>query len=80
MTISSDFHRTHNIPDEIARPTGSPWIVNGDSGKNRGGGLCIYVHDGWCNNSTVLDRHCSPDLEFMSSTNKAHKEDHHHLA
>ncbi|CAG6018054.1 unnamed protein product [Menidia menidia] len=163
MTISRDFHRTHNIPDEIARPAGSPWIVigsgrrrrrrcerkqkrgcraglllklrkqplkpplpslyltnarsivhktddlelqlagnryvsdccvliitetllhtqvpdatvqlvdhtlhrwdrNSDSGKNRGGGLCIYVHDGWCNNSTVLDRHCS-DLEFMS--------------
>lgn len=29
MTISSDFHRTYNIPDEIARPAGSPWIVIG---------------------------------------------------
>ena len=164
MTISSDFHRTHNIPEEIARPAGSPWIVigsgrrrrwrrerkqrrgcragllarlrkqplkpplpslyltnarslvnktddleiqlagnryvreccvliitetwlhtqipdatvqlagrtlhrwdrNSDSGKNRGGGLCIYVNEGWCNNSTILDKHCSPDLEFMS--------------
>lgn len=163
MTISSDFHRTHNIPDEIARPAGSPWIVirserqrrrwherkqkrgcragllarlrkqplkpllpslyltnarpmvyktddleiqlagnryvrdccvliitetwlrtkipdatvqlagrtlhrwdrNSDSRKSRGGGLCIYVHQGWCNNSPILDRHCSPDLEFM---------------
>lgn len=35
MTISWDFHRTHNIPDKIARPTGSPWIVVG-SNRRRG--------------------------------------------
>ncbi|CAG5950271.1 unnamed protein product [Menidia menidia] len=29
VNISGDFHRNHNIPDEIARPAGSPWIVIG---------------------------------------------------
>lgn len=28
-TIGSNFHRTRNIPDEIARPAGSPWVVIG---------------------------------------------------
>ncbi|CAG5958704.1 unnamed protein product [Menidia menidia] len=57
------------VPDatvQLVDHTRHRWERNSDSGKNRGGGLCIYVHDGWCNNSTVLDRHCSPDLEFMS--------------
>src|SRR4029434_4237246 len=36
---------------------------NMDSGKSRGGGLCIYVHNDWCNNSNTIDSHCSPDLE-----------------
>lgn len=32
--VTSDFHRTHNIPENISRPLGSPWIVIG-SGKRR---------------------------------------------
>lgn len=35
-------------------------------GKSRGGALCIYMHHNWCNNGTVIDKHCSPDLEDMS--------------
>ncbi len=164
ISVSSDFHHTHNIPDDIARPAGSPWIVarsrrwrrrrrerkqkrgrrsgvmlrlrkqphkpplpslylsnarslvhkmdelklqlagnrfvrdccvlivtetwfhpgipdaivqlagrtmlsqdrTKDSGKSRGGGLCIYVYENWCNNGTIIDRHCSPDVEYMS--------------
>ena len=57
------------IPDatvQLAGCTLHRWDRNSDSGKNRGGGLCIYVNEGWCNNSTILDKHCSPDLEFIS--------------
>ena len=57
------------IPDatvQLAGRTLQLWDRNSNSGKNRGGGPCIYVHEGWYNNSTVLDRHCSPDLVFMS--------------
>ena len=164
ISVSSDFHHTHNIVEDIARPPGSPWIVVGsrrrhrrrrerkqkrgrrsgvllrlrkqphkpplpslylsnarslvhkmdyldlqlagnryvrdccvliitetwlhpdipdasvqlagrtllrwdrtkDSGKSRGGGLCIYIHNNWCNNGTIIDRHCSPNVEYMS--------------
>ena len=26
----------------------------------------MYVHENWCNNGTIIDKHCSPDLEYMS--------------
>ena len=38
---------------------------NRDSGKSRGGGLCVNVHNYWCCNSRVIDTHCCPDLEFL---------------
>ncbi|KAK0131206.1 putative RNA-directed DNA polymerase from transposon BS [Merluccius polli] len=33
------------------------------SGKTKGGGICFYINSGWCNNVTVIQQHCSPDLE-----------------
>ena len=39
---------------------------NKDSGKSRGGGLCVYVHNDWCASSKSTDTHCSPDIEAMS--------------
>ncbi|KAK0143434.1 hypothetical protein N1851_018409 [Merluccius polli] len=32
------------------------------SGKNKGGGICFYINSGWCNDVTVIQQHCSPDL------------------
>ena len=37
-----------------------------DSGKSRGGGLCVYVHKDWCNNNRILSRHCCLDLEALT--------------
>nr|XP_049591334.1 uncharacterized protein LOC125978210 [Syngnathus scovelli] len=37
-----------------------------DSDKNRGGGLCIYVHEVWWNNSSIIAKHCSTDIEYTS--------------
>ncbi|KAK0137703.1 hypothetical protein N1851_026097 [Merluccius polli] len=54
-----------DIPDasvQLAGRTLLCWDRTKDSGKSRGGGLCIYVHENWCNNGTIIDRHCSPDL------------------
>lgn len=67
LIITETWLRT-KIPDatvQLAGRTLHRWDRNSDSRKSRGGGLCIYVHQGWCNNSPILDRHCSPDLEFM---------------
>lgn len=54
------------VPDgaiELAGRTAFRWDRNKDSGKSKGGGLCIYVHNNWCTNTTIIDRHCSADLE-----------------
>ena len=37
--------------------------VNG--GKQRGGGVCVYIRDAWCQDAVVVCRHCSPLAEFM---------------
>ena len=37
-----------------------------DSGKSRGGGLCVYVNSEWCCSSRIIDSHCSPDLEALA--------------
>ncbi|TWW82332.1 Janus kinase and microtubule-interacting protein 3 [Takifugu flavidus] len=36
-----------------------------DSGKTRGGGLCIYINKTWCTDSATLRRHCSANVEFL---------------
>ena len=30
-----------------------------------GGGLCIYLNDSWCTNTTVVEQLCCPDVEFL---------------
>lgn len=31
----------------------------------KGGGFCIYAHNGWCTNTQILDIHHPPDLEYL---------------
>ena len=35
----------------------------GLSGKTKGGGICFYTNSGWCNDVTVILKHCSHHLE-----------------
>lgn len=51
---------------QLAGRTALPADQTVDSSKSRRGGLCIYVHEDWCNNSMVLKKHCHRDLEDMS--------------
>ncbi|KAK1786183.1 hypothetical protein P4O66_017898 [Electrophorus voltai] len=39
-----------------------------DSGKLRGGGVCVMVNNSWCNNANVvtLTRSCLPNLELLA--------------
>lgn len=39
---------------------------NDEPSKNRGGGLCIYSNNKWCTNAKAIERHCSPDVEFIT--------------
>lgn len=45
-------------------------LVRGDrtreSGKTRGGGVCLYINSKWCQNWTVKDVTCKPDIELIS--------------
>ncbi|XP_060763541.1 uncharacterized protein fbrsl1 isoform X7 [Neoarius graeffei] len=36
-----------------------------EGGKTRGGGVCVYIKDAWCQDAVVVCRHCSPLVEFM---------------
>lgn len=45
---------------------------NTDSGKTRGGGVCIYVKDSWCRNFAVRNKICNPDLELLLVTLRPH--------
>ncbi|KAG8139582.1 hypothetical protein E2320_002348, partial [Naja naja] len=37
-----------------------------DSGKSRGGGLCVYIYSNWSTNIKIMDIQCSPDLEYLA--------------
>ena len=34
-------------------------------GKNKGGGVCIYVNNRWCSDVKTVEKHCSADLELV---------------
>lgn len=57
-----------NIPDLAMELAGrSLYSVDrtADSGKSRGGGVCAYIHNSWCTDTIVIERHCFLDLEFL---------------
>ncbi|KAL1261160.1 hypothetical protein QQF64_008987 [Cirrhinus molitorella] len=35
------------------------------SGKDRGGGVCVYVSNRWCTQYTVKETCCNPDVEYL---------------
>ena len=58
-----------NIPDStVDLPNFN--IVRGDrsldSGKSKGGGVCLYINNAWCNNWSVKERFCTPDYELLT--------------
>ncbi|KAK7944410.1 hypothetical protein WMY93_000138 [Mugilogobius chulae] len=68
IIIITETWLNQNIPDavvELAHRTLFRADRTLDSGKSRGGGLCIYTHNSWCTNAVVRDCHCSPDLEYI---------------
>jgi hypothetical protein len=38
-----------------------------ESGKSRGGGVCLFIKNNWCADSSVVEvsTHCSPVLEYL---------------
>ena len=36
-----------------------------NSGKTRGGGICLFIKEAWCKNISVRNRHCDPNIELL---------------
>ena len=58
-----------NIPDAAVEIAGRS-LLRADrsaaSGKSRGGGLALYVHNTWCTATRTVGTFCSPDLEYLA--------------
>ncbi|KAK0135720.1 hypothetical protein N1851_028397 [Merluccius polli] len=57
-----------NTPDSVIQlETHS--VHRGDrtsaSGKNKGGGVCVYINNRWCSDVQVVEKHCSVDIEVL---------------
>lgn len=36
------------------------------SSKSHGGGVCVYINNNWCNNTTEVRSYCSPGIEYLT--------------
>ena len=43
----------------------SEWIATRNPLANRGGGICFYINSSWCNDVTVIQKHCFPIVEYF---------------
>ena len=62
VSVISETWLHPSIPDaavQLGGRTVHRWDRNKDSGKSRGGGLCIFIHNSWSINTTSIDTHCS---------------------
>lgn len=59
----------NDVPNSVVHMDGRSLFradrVAATSGKNKGGGVCIYVNKSWCKDSVIVDTYCSADLEFL---------------
>ena len=62
-------HLKPTVPDGAVQLEGfSPFRADRDFeavGKSRGGGLMFFVNNRWCSDVTVLQQHCSIDIESL---------------
>ncbi len=59
---------TPHILDEAIALNGRGLFRTGrtqDSGKQRGGVLCVYINNSWCSNTVKVDGQGSPDVKFL---------------
>ena len=66
--IFTETWTTDNTPDSaIQLQTHS--VHRGDctsaSGKNKGGGVCVYINNRWCSDVQLVEKHCSADIKVL---------------
>lgn len=69
MMIITETRLDNNVPDAAVELAGGS-VHRADrtaaSGKRKGDGVCIYVHNNWCTAMNTVNTHCSPDLEYLA--------------
>ncbi|KAM7003411.1 uncharacterized protein LKV04_004454 [Tautogolabrus adspersus] len=69
VMIFTETWLNNGVPDDAIKLGGRHTLradrIAADSGKTRGGGLCIYISKAWCTDSVIVERHCSANLEFL---------------
>lgn len=68
LMIYTETWLQEDFPDSLVQVRGFSCVRmdrNIDSGKVRGGGICVYINESWCNNYTIKYRVCTPDLELI---------------
>ena len=69
MAIFTETWLDNNIPDAALELVGhSLFRANrtAASGKTKGGGLALYIHNSWCTAANTIRTFCSPDLEYLA--------------
>ncbi|XP_071948767.1 uncharacterized protein [Antedon mediterranea] len=60
---------SENVLNESVKIDGFT-LIRGDrtkqSGKDIGGGVCLFVNKRWCNITIVRDKQCTPDIELLT--------------
>ncbi len=57
-----------DIPSSLIELDGFSFIHSDrslESGKTRGGGLCVFINDEWCRQYTTRETICDPDVELL---------------
>lgn len=60
-----------DVPDSLIQIDGFTHLRldrDENSGKKRGGGVCIYINESWCRNFAIRETICNPDLELLGIT------------
>ncbi len=69
MAIFTKTWLDNNIPDATVELAGRS-LFRADrtaaSGKTKGGGLVVYIHNLWCTAANTIKTFCSPDLEYLA--------------
>lgn len=64
-----------DVPDNLIQIEGFSHIRldrDANSGKTKGGGVCMYIRDSWCRNIAVRERICNSELELLCVTLRPH--------
>lgn len=71
LMVFTETWLSNDVPDSLMQIDGFSHVRldrDENSGKKRGGGVCVYINDSWCRNFAIRDSICNPDLELLCIT------------